>query len=228
MTISPEMLKLVGSIASSAMSSKDKSEKQVQPKANTQWHVDFQEPKTPLNNRGEVSVFNTRPLSTRLKGVAVNDPSLEIKGDTSGIENLKKDIPKPKPKSKTQQRQDKRQANLEDRTTARESKRSKRIDARELRRKTRFEARDANEGKTYQEKRGTDVGNFFRRFSNPAASQNPPTNGGNTNATNYDDDKEEAKTKYDDQFYKSDMYLNRVKPSQFGLKDIDHTKVNQD
>tara|TARA_Y100000015_G_scaffold35903_1_gene36812 strand:+ start:207 stop:875 length:669 start_codon:yes stop_codon:yes gene_type:complete len=222
MTLSPGMIKILGSIASSAMSSKGKSEKQVQPKANTQWHVDFQEPQTPLNNRDKVKVFNTRPLSTRLKGVEVNNPSLEIKGNTSGVENLKIDTPETRSYTS-------RERKLMDRLDRREARRTDRIDSREFRRKKRFDARDANEGKTYQEKRGTDVGNFFRRFKNPAADQNPPEDGGNTGATNYDDKKqEEQNTKLDTDFYKSDMFLNRVKPSQFGFKDIDHTKVNQD
>ena len=36
---------------------------------------------------------------------------------------------------------------------------------------------------------GTDVGNFFRRFKNPAAPQNPPKSSTNTGTTNYNDEK---------------------------------------
>jgi hypothetical protein len=183
------MIKILGSIASSAMSSKGKEESKPQPKLNANFLIDAdkQAPQTPLNNRDKVKVFNTRPLSTRLKGVEVNNPSLEIKGNTSGVENLKIDTPETRSYTS-------RERKLMDRLDRREARRTDRIDSREFRRKKRFDARDANEGKTYQEKRGTDVGNFFRRFSNPAADQNPPTNGGNTGATNYDNKKEEAKT----------------------------------
>ena len=133
----------------------------------------------------------------------------------------------------------KRGQKLSKRLTKRNQKRTERIDNREIRRKARFERRDINQqrdadGKLinkYQEKRGTDVGNFFRRFSNPAASQTPPTNGGNTGATNYDDKKEEENIKLNtnwniggstEEWLKNQTYKT---PGYLG-GDLDHTGVS--
>ena len=163
--------------------------------------------------------------NNKMAGLAIDT---ELKGNTSGLKGTKVETNKPQQK---QNKRDKRQENLEDRTTLREAKRSRRIDARELRRKTRFDARDANKGKTYQEKRGTDVGNFFRRFSNPAASQNPPTNGGNTGATNYDDKKQEENIKLNTNWNiggSTEDYLNSQSYKTPGYMggNLDHTTVS--
>ena len=177
MAISPGMIKILGSIASSAMSSKGKEESKPQPKLNANFLIDADK-QAPLN---QISVT-------------------------------------------------KREKNLVDRVSKRAKKRTDRIDRREVRRKERFEGRDANKGKTYQEKRGTDVGNFFRRFNNPSANQSPPTNGGNTGTTNYDDEKDKkilldttwniggsTEKWLKNQTYKTPGYLGG---------DLDHTSVS--
>jgi hypothetical protein len=76
---------------------------------------------------------------------------------------------------------------------------------------------------------GTDVGNFFRRFNDPSANQAPPTNGGNTGTTNYDDEKDKkilsdttwnisgsTKDYLNNQFYKTPGYMGG---------DLDHKQV---
>jgi len=90
----------------------------------------------------------------------------------------------------------KRGQKLSKRLTKRNQKRTERIDNRELRRKARFEGRDANQGKTYQEKRGTDVGNFFRRFNDPSASQTPPSNTTSTDNSVYDNYQQKLNTQF--------------------------------
>lgn len=185
MAISPGMIKILGSIASSAMSSKGKEESKPQPKLNANFLIDADK-QAPLN---QTSVT-------------------------------------------------KREKNLVDRVSKRAKKRTDRIDRREVRRKERFEGRDINQqrdadGKLinkYQEKRGTDVGNFFRRFNNPSANQSPPTNGGNTGTTNYDDEKDKkilldttwniggsTEKWLKNQTYKTPGYLGG---------DLDHTSVS--
>jgi hypothetical protein len=188
------MIKILGSIASSAMSSKGKEESKPKPKLNSNFLIDAdkQASQAPLN-------INAQTASAMVNVVNLNST--------------------------------KRGQKLSKRLTKRNQKRTERIDNRELRRKARFESRDANQGKTYQEKRGTDVGNFFRKMKNPAASQNPPTNGGNTGATNYDDKKQEENIKLNtnwniggstedylnSQFYKTPGYMGN---------NLDHTTVS--
>jgi len=192
MAISPGMIKVLGSIASSAMSSKGKEESKPEPKLNSNFLIDDdkQASQTPLN-------INTQTASAMVNVVNLNST--------------------------------KRGQKLSKRLTKRNPKKSERIDNRELRRKARFESRDANKGKTYQEKRGTDVGNFFRRFNDPSANQSPPTNGGNTGTTNYDDEKDKKilsdttwnisgspEDYLNNQFYKTPGYMGG---------DLDHKQV---
>ena len=180
MAISPGMIKILGSIASSAMSSKGKEESKPQPKLNANFLIDADK-QAPLN---QTSVT-------------------------------------------------KREKNLVDRVSKRAKKRTDRIDRREVRRKERFEGRDINQqrdadGKLinkYQEKRGTDVGNFFRRFNDPSANQSPPsTTNTNNTQTNYEEDKEDAKTKMFNTNYNTG--LMDAKPNYFGgYGDLDHKQV---
>ena len=204
MAISPGMIKILGSIASSAMSSKGKEESRPEPKLNSNFLIDADK-QAPLNNRGKVEVFNTRPLSTRLKGVAVNHPSLEIKGNTSGVENLKKDIPKPKSKKDIRLGlRNKRRAD-----------RAKRVDTDPL---TGKYVKGSGAG-------GTDVGNFFRRMADPSANQNPPsTTNTNNTQNNYEEEKEESNNKLNTNY----LSLMDKQPGYFQPKqteDLDHKSV---
>jgi len=181
MAISPGMIKILGSIASTAMSSKGKEESKPEPKLNSNFLIDAdkQASQAPLNK--EISVIS----GIKPKGIK----SITLKGDTSGIENLKKDIPETR--SYTW-----RERKLMDRVDRRKQKRTDRIDSREVRRKIRFDGRDVNEGKTYQEKRGTDVGNFFRRFNDPSASQTQPSNTNSTDNSAYDNYQQKLNTQF--------------------------------
>jgi len=192
MAINPGMIKILGSIASTAMSSKGKEESKPEPKLNANFLIDAdkQASQGPLN-------INAQTASAMVDVVKLNST--------------------------------KRGQKLSKRLTKRNPKRSERIDNRELRRKARFESRDANQGKTYQEKRGTDVGNFIRKFKNPAATQTPPVNGGNTGATNYDDEKKKLNAEF---LLASDRVTAQIKKNEEGsykdwlYKDINHTDVN--
>jgi len=190
MAISPGMIKILGSIASSAMSSKGKEESKPEPKLNSNFLIDDdkQASQTPLN-------INTQTASAMVNVVNLNST--------------------------------KRGQKLSKRLTKRNPKKSERIDNRELRRKARFESRDANKGKTYQEKRGTDVGNFFRRFNDPSANQAPPsTTNTNNTQTNYEEDKEDAKTKMFNTNYNTSLMDSNWKNKQFGgYGDLDHKQV---
>jgi hypothetical protein len=159
MAISPGMIKILGSIASSAMSSKGKEESKPKPKLNSNFLIDDdkQASQAPLN-------INTQTASAMVNVVNLNST--------------------------------KRGQKLSKRLTKRNLKRSERIDNRELRRKARFESRDANKGKTYQEKRGTDVGNFFRRFNDPGASQTAPSTTTNSNNSAYDNYQQKLSTQF--------------------------------
>ena len=188
MAISPGMIKILGSIASSAMSNKGKEESKPEPKLNSNFLIDAdkQASQAPLN-------INAQTASAMVNVVNLNST--------------------------------KRGQKLSKRLTKRNQKRTERIDNREIRRKARFESRDANQGKTYQEKRGTDVGNFFRRFSNPAAPQTPPSTTSTSNPqTNYEEQKTESNNKLNTNY----LSLMDKNPGYFQPKqkeDLDHKSV---
>tara|TARA_R100001163_G_C4954206_1_gene120702 strand:+ start:260 stop:661 length:402 start_codon:yes stop_codon:yes gene_type:complete len=74
---------------------------------------------------------------------------------------------------------------------------------------------------------GTDVGNFFRRFNNPSANQSPPsTTNTNNTQTNYEDEKEDAKTKMFNTNYNTSLMDSNWKNKQFGgYGNLDHKSV---
>jgi len=192
MAISPGMIKILGSIASTAMSSKGKEESKPEPKLNANFLIDADK---------------QSPLNTNL----LNPKTIDYLQNVGQLSTTK------------------RGQKLFKRVSNRNKKRSERIDDREARRKLRFESRDANQGKTYQEKRGTDVGNFFRRFSDPSASQTPPSNT-NTDDSVYDNYRQKLNTQF---LIESDKVTDRIKEVEGGsykdwlYKDVELAPLNK-
>jgi len=192
MAISPGMIKILGSIASTAMSSKGKEESKPEPKLNANFLIDADK---------------QSPLNTNL----LNPKTIDYLQNVGQLSTTK------------------RGQKLFKRVSNRNKKRSERIDDREARRKLRFESRDTNQGKTYQEKRGTDVGNFFRRFSDPSASQTPPSNT-NTDDSVYDNYRQKLNTQF---LIESDKVTDRIKEVEGGsykdwlYKDVELAPLNK-
>ena len=195
MAISPGMIKILGSIASTAMNSKGKEQSKPEPKLNSNFLIDAdkQTSQAPLN-------INAQTASAMVNIVNLNST--------------------------------KRGQKLSKRLTKRNQKRTERIDNRELRRKARFESRDANQGKTYQEKRGTDVGNFFRRFNDPSANQTPPSTTSTSNTqTNYEEEKKAENTKLNSNYNIGGSTQEYIKNQAYKTPgylggDLDHTSVS--